>query len=86
MITAKEILDKQRYLVRVETDSSVMESAEERAMIEFAKLHVEAALKEASEKATAFSKTSVYGGESIRKRATVSTSSILNAYPLDNIK
>ena len=51
------------------------------AMIEFAKLHVETALKEASEKATA--------GHSYpwtHSEPYVNEDSILNAYPLDNIK
>ena len=81
MITAEEFSRKYTRLRSAMAISDISEM-----MIEFAKLHVAAALKEASEKATAFSKTSVYGGESIRKRATVSTASILNAYPLENIK
>jgi hypothetical protein len=50
-------------------------------MIEFAKLHVKAALKEASEKATA--------GHSYpwtHNEPYVDKDSILNAYSLDNIK
>ena len=45
------------------------------AMIEFAKLHVEAALKEASEKGKCSNGTSI-----------VLKNSILNSYSLDNIK
>lgn len=47
-------------------------------MIEFAQLHVKAALKEASEKAELESYD--YPGASIKE------SSIINAYPLTNIK
>lgn len=50
-------------------------------LIEFAKLHVEQALKEASENATTWI---IPGSQGMEQR--VSTSSILNAYPLDNIK
>jgi FMN-dependent NADH-azoreductase len=50
-----------------------------KAMIEFAKIHVEAALKEASEKA--FVTYSEYTGDEI-----VSKNSILKSYPLTNIK
>lgn len=48
------------------------------AMIEFAKMHVEAALKEASENAESY----VIGGLT----SEVDKESILNAYPLTNIK
>jgi hypothetical protein len=47
----------------------------EHAMIEFAKLHVEAALEAASEKGRCSNGTSV-----------VIKDSILNSYPLENIK
>jgi hypothetical protein len=66
----------------------------EEMMIEFAKMHVEAALKEASEKAKAS-----LGKDWIRKEETihpgqlvdaiiikVDKDSILNSYPLSNIK
>ena len=49
-----------------------------KAMIEFAKLHVEAALKEANRKVI----VTYYYDEGIR----VNKDSILNAYPLENIK
>jgi hypothetical protein len=54
-------------------------------MIEFAKLHVEAALKEASEKGEAFVRTN---GEwtSSKVTAGLNKESILNSYPLENIK
>jgi hypothetical protein len=51
-------------------------------LIEFAKLHVEAALKAASEKAlTTWASTDFYDDRKI-----VSKDSILKAYPLTNIK
>jgi hypothetical protein len=51
-------------------------------MIDFAKLHVESALKEASEKAIVNTEPDYRGGE----WSIVDTDSILNAYPLENIK
>ena len=59
------------------------------SMIQFAKLHVEAALKEASEKATAGQTFVDMGGEFEDipiYEAYVVKDSILNAYPLENIK
>ena len=59
---------------------------DETLMIEFAKLHVEAALKEASEKVELsdllyeFIEDSWESGDKIKKE------SILTAYPLENIK
>ena len=50
----------------------------EKAMIEFAKFHVEAALKEASEKAKCI--------EYMVGEYDVDKESILNSYQLDNIK
>lgn len=49
-------------------------------LIEFARLHVKAALKHAAEKATL--KCDDFGDMD----AYINKSSILNAYPLDNIK
>ena len=48
-------------------------------MIEFAKMHVEAALKEASA-------TDIVSGKSYKHRTEYDKNSILNSYPLDNIK
>ena len=54
-------------------------------MIEFARLHVEAALKEASEKAeTDYELGNPYDANS--RYEIVDKDSILNAYPLENIK
>jgi hypothetical protein len=52
------------------------------AIIEFAKLHVEAALKAASENATTINKPKFKGDINY----VVDGDSILNAYPLENIK
>ena len=54
-------------------------------MIEFAKYHVEQALKEASEKATCCEGAIVDLGFEIIS-ADVNKNSIINAYPLDLIK
>ena len=51
------------------------------AMIEFAKLHVKEALKQASEKAQAYNKPKF----SSDINPQVDMESILNAYPLENI-
>ena len=52
-------------------------------MIEFTKLHVEAALKQASEKAT----VNINGFiQEYDENCCVDKDSILNAYPLENIK
>ena len=51
-------------------------------MIEFAKLHVQAALKTANQHATASNK-SKFSGDC---NPVVDSDSILNAYPLENIK
>ena len=58
-----------------------------KAMIEFDKLHVEAALKAASEKATVtpIDHEEISEG-SFRPIWGVDDDSILNSYPLDNIK
>jgi hypothetical protein len=60
-----------------ETLSDAKQSVE--IMIEFAKMHVEAALKEASEKALVYADEGGYS-------EFVDEQSILNAYPLTNIK
>jgi len=74
----------------------------EKSLVEFARLHVEAALKAASEKSMLaiqpegldkqFSKESQYsergghGEPNWTTRITINEESILNAYPLENIK
>lgn len=56
----------------------------QKAMIEFAKLHVEAALKVASEKA----KVKITQGDFgvFDTKPSIKKKSILNAYPIENIK
>ena len=68
--TAKELFNK----MLGEND----ECTSTEMMIEFAKMHVEEALKQASEKAT----TDGYGDG----YAGIDEESILDAYPLENIK
>jgi len=65
--------------------STITFSNVEKLMIEFAKLHVEAALKEASKKAECCTDAIVDLGHTIIE-AYVEKDSILNAYPLTNIK
>lgn len=65
--------------------STITFSNVEKLMIEFAKLHVEAALKEASKKAECCTDAIVDLGHTIIE-AYVEEDSILNAYPLTNIK
>ena len=55
-------------------------------MIEFAKLHVEAALKEASKEVKTFDVYNESCGDLECKVTLVKKDSILNAYPLENIK
>jgi hypothetical protein len=59
-------------------EAHTLEEGVQEAMIEFTKLHVEAALKAASENAESY----VIGGLT----SEVERSSILTAYPLENIK
>jgi hypothetical protein len=79
--TAKEILLKHHHQdsreccgVRVDSES---------AMIEFAKLHVDAALKAACEKA--ITKTKTTSGGLLITKYIIDKGSILNSYPLKNI-
>jgi hypothetical protein len=71
--TAKELFDKMLSL-NEETTSTEM-------MIEFAKLHVEAALKAASEGADYYT-----DGQEHIEQVWIDKDSILNSYPLENIK
>ena len=57
-----------------------------KTMIEFAKLHVEAALKEASEKAKTFDVYNESCGDLECKVTFIKKDSIINSYPLENIK
>jgi len=56
-----------------------------KAMVEFAKLHVEIALREASEKATTKEDVAIFA-EGTYRTQIIDRDSILNAYPLTNIK
>ena len=87
--TAKELFDKM-----LEENS---ECTSTEMMIEFAKLHVETALKEASEKSYAQSSHSNITSKDWTEtrqglicvhlgRVSVNKQSILNSYPLSNIK
>ena len=71
--TAEEICNKQFFGFKGELWVGV-----HKAMVEFARLHVEAALKEANRKVI----VTYYYDEGIR----VNKDSILNAYPLTNIR
>ena len=55
-------------------------------MIEFAKLHVEAALKIASEEAKTFDVYNESCGDLECKVTFIKKDSIINSYPLENIK
>ncbi len=88
MITAKKFIEN--YIEENNDDSNI---DIEEALIEFARLHVEAALKAASDKALVLDMqekdtaeimgvSSEYGDYNF----TVDKSSILNSYSLDNIK
>ncbi len=74
MITAEEFLkNNEEYYMEIEESPEIFEM-----MIEFAKMHVQEALKQASENAESY----VIGGLT----SEVDKDSILNAYPLDLIK
>ena len=86
MDTVEKFLKKKKYPSFNENGGLGVHYVKE-AMIEFAKLHTQEALKQASEKATV---TPVDHEEisegSFRPIWGVDDSSILNAYSLDNIK
>lgn len=79
--TAKELIETDYYHLHLDTDSICLGSIET-AMIEFAKLHVEAALKEAAHESQCYNKAKFSGDENW----VVDIDSILNSYPLDQIK
>lgn len=56
------------------------------AMIEFAKLHVESALREASDKVTCSEEYQYDEYDNAILIAKINRDSILNSYPLENIK
>jgi len=87
--TAEEVIEQYLRGDRVHDDINKVVDEEEaiEAMIEFAKLHVEAALKEASENATVtpIDHEEISEG-SFRPIWGVDDDSILNSYSLNNIK
>ena len=92
--TAEEVIDKMVKFASVNDTINCTVYSLSQVMIEFAKLHVEAALKEASEKAKAsLGKDWIRTEETIHPGQLVDTiiikvdkDSILNSYPLTNIK
>jgi hypothetical protein len=87
--TAEEFLEKIKNKSTHYADQNYDEERLIKALKEFAELHVQAALKEASEKATTITawKTKFVGLENVGyKEEVVYEKSILNAYPLKNIK
>jgi hypothetical protein len=76
--TAEELIETSYFHLHLDTDSICLGSIHD-AMIEFAKLHVEAALKEASERYE-------YDEIHISDNPEFLKDSILNSYPLENIK
>ena len=81
MKTAEEFLLQKPFILGMTRADQVI------AMIEFAKMHVQEALKQASEKAfvTPIDHEEISEG-SFRPIWGVDDESILNAYPLENIK
>jgi CRISPR/Cas system-associated exonuclease Cas4 (RecB family) len=79
--TAEEFFDSSNLRVSYDTEYQYCKRAIMEKAIEFAKLHVEAALKEAA-------KTKVEGHYSSQMfpRTNEDEQSILNSYPLENIK
>ena len=86
MKTAEEFLIEKEYPLYNESGGLGMYYVRE-AMIEFAKMHVQEALKQASENATVtpIDHEEISEG-SFRPIWGVDDESILNAYPLENIK
>ena len=88
--TAKELLRNQMYPI----ENSSQENVTSKAMIEFAKLHVEQALEAAfnnsemrvSENDTSETPSFTDNYDDGYVTITVSKNSIINAYPLDLIK
>ena len=88
MKTSEEFLNKKKYPLFNENGGLGIHYVKE-AMIEFAKMHVQEALKQASEKADA---DFTYLGDDLKEigaeyiEVYTIKDSILNAYPLDLIK
>ena len=87
--TAEKFLEKFKNKSTHYADQDYDEDRLIKALKEFAELHVQAALKAASEKATTITawKTKFVGLENIGyKEEVVYEKSILEAYPLNNIQ
>jgi|LakMenEpi03Aug12_release.lakeMendotaPanAssembly.Ray.scaffolds.fasta_scaffold4325411_1 hypothetical protein len=76
--TATEFIENDYYHLHLDTNSTCLASIHD-AMIEFAKLHVEAALEAASE-------TEIVSGTSYKHRTNLDMDIIMNSYPLEKIK
>ena len=85
--TAEEILNDKVYITKdgIEDVHDSLSTVAD-VMIEFAKLHVEAALKEASEKATMIKIDEADIGDITVYIKDVDRKAILNIYPITNIK
>lgn len=68
------------FVIKYKSDGKTLD-----LMNQFAKLHVEQALKKASKKAK-IKKTYRSTGSSILVKKVIDKESILNAYPLENVK
>lgn len=93
--TAKDMVDKWQDIALNNIKSDIQDdNSLENTLIEFAKLHVEAALKEASENAKVqmgddciLNKIAIHPNSLVDTAViTTNAASILNSYPLDNIK
>ena len=85
--TAEEFIASklQQYARGIGNSGKDRETLEKERLIEFAKLHVEAALKEASENAI-IGKKGAFGTYWNNTNMVLDKDSILKAYPLTNIK
>ena len=88
--TVLEFLKSTELIIKFDnTQGCILEEELPNLMIEFAKLHVEAALKEASEKARQIEDPHTYTGNTGSEYPTdyiIDKDSILNAYSLTLIK
>ena len=87
-MTAEEFLIRQGCVrIKMEDgEGDFFEDVETKDLIEFAKLHVEAALKAASEKAEIKDDGNINRNGDWSEYFVIDKDSILNAYPLENIK
>ena len=89
-MTAKEFLEKQGTVKDQYSGlETYLSSNVEKAMIEFAQYHVQEALKSASEKSRIIDDPNSYTGNTGSEYPPdqiIDRESILNSYPLENIK